>query len=88
MHLLRCLFFIEARYGFEHSASHIAGKDNKAADALSRNQLVSFFSIVPDAPRMPRRVPTQLLELLLDPSLDWTDARWARLYSASLHLLS
>ena len=34
-HLLRCLFFFEAHYGFEHQSKHIAGKRNTAADALS-----------------------------------------------------
>ena len=35
-HLLRCLFFFEAHYGFEHQAKHIVGKHNTAADTLSR----------------------------------------------------
>ena len=84
MHLLRCLSFIEARFDFEHMANHIAGKDNRAADALSRNHIGTFHNLVPHAPRMPLFIPAHLLELLSDPSLDWTDARWARLFSASL----
>ena len=36
-HLLRCLFFFEAYFRFEHRASHIAGHENGAADVLSRN---------------------------------------------------
>ena len=39
-HLIRCLFFFEAVFQFEHSASHIAGPQNRAADCLSRNNLL------------------------------------------------
>ena len=46
MHLLRCLFFIEAKFGFEHTASHIAGKNNGAADALSRDRIGVFHSLI------------------------------------------
>ena len=79
MHLLRCLLFIKAKFGFEHTASHIAGKNNGAADTLSCGRVGVFHNLIPYAPQMPSFVPAQLLELLSDPDLDWTDVRWARL---------
>ena len=53
--LLRCLFFIEAKYSFTISAVHLPGKLNIIADPLSRNNfslfkhnLFSEFGIYPD----------------------------------------
>ena len=43
-HLIRCLFFFEAVFQFEHSASHIAGPQNRAADCLSRNRVLFDLS--------------------------------------------
>ena len=41
MHLLRCLFFLEAHYQFELVAVHISGVSNDLADDLSCNCLPS-----------------------------------------------
>ena len=60
MHMLRCLFF-EAHFKFEHTARHIPGRDNTAADALSRNCLAEFFSLHPQAPQLPASIPLQLV---------------------------
>lgn len=84
-HLLRCLFFYEAHYKCEISASHIAGKANGAADALSRNQLSSFFSYFPQACPSPSALPPTLVSLLVDPLLTWTSPRWERLFRCSFH---
>ena len=43
MHLLRILAFIKAKFRFLLVASHIPGKDNDLADALSRDNLSYFF---------------------------------------------
>jgi hypothetical protein len=83
-HLLRSLFFFQAHFGFEISASHIAGKDNRAADALSRNELSNFFSIFPQANPHPTAIPDQLLVLLLDQRLLWTSPRWRELFNSCL----
>ena len=47
MHLIRCLFFIKARYGLDIRAAHIPGKENRLTDALSRNDFAYFTSQVP-----------------------------------------
>ena len=47
MHLLQCLFFIEACYDLEITCTHIPGLDNDLADNLSRNRISAFLSKVP-----------------------------------------
>lgn len=76
MHMLRTLAFVEARHAFCLHMEYINTKANHLADDLSRGKLVSFFSKVPDADPSPTPLPSQLVELLLDPSLDWTSPRW------------
>ena len=39
MHLLRCLFFVEAAFNFSYIPRHLPGRQNEVADALSRNKL-------------------------------------------------
>ena len=58
MHMLRCLFFIEACYGFELSSAYIATRANHLADDLSRNNLSSFLSKVPLARKSPVPIPS------------------------------
>ena len=48
MHLLRCLFFIRARYRVALRAVHIPGRCNILADAISRNNLGMLFARRPD----------------------------------------
>ena len=55
-HLLRNLFFIEARHQFGVRARHIPGKDNVVVDALSRGNLPLFFSLCPQAPATPSAI--------------------------------
>ena len=38
------LFFLEARFDILLTATHVAGVDNKAADAISRKNLDMFIS--------------------------------------------
>lgn len=80
MHLLRCLFFIEAHYQFELTATHIAGVANSLADDLSRNALSSFLSKAPHMEPNPTPIPPLLPALLLEPS-DWTSPHWTQRFS-------
>ena len=84
-HLLRCLFFWEARFNCDHTAGHIAGSVNRAADALSRDHLPLFFSSFPQARPNPTPLPASLISLLMDPSLTWTSPRWERLFRCTLN---
>ena len=83
-HLLRCLFFLQAHFKFDYEAKHIPGKENRAADALSRDGLSTFLSLFPQAPQRPTEIPCTLLELLCHRSLTWTSAHWANLFKPSL----
>ncbi len=81
MHLLRCLFFLEAHYGFQLQAVHIPGASNILADELSRNKLSSFFRKVPRADHTPSRIHPSLPALLLNLSRDWTSVSWMQHFS-------
>ena len=61
MHLLRCLVFFAAVYHFDLVAEHLPGTHNLAADALSRNDLTLFSSLVPQIPQMVIPQPVQNL---------------------------
>ena len=78
MHLLRCLFFLEAYFEFELTAIHIPGVHNDLADDLSRDRLSSFLSKAPLADHLPSPVPPGLATLLLDLNQDWTYPSWTR----------
>ena len=77
MHLLRCLFFIEAKYQFVITVEHIAGSDNSLADDLSRDRLSSFLQRTKARP-LPMPIPPLLPELLLDTEAMWTSPAWMR----------
>ena len=79
MHLIRCLFFIKANFGLRLTISHIPGKDNKLADALSRNDFAYFHTQVPAARRY--NIPPQLESVLVTTRPDWTSVNWAQLFS-------
>ena len=81
MHLLRCVFFIEAELGFSLSVVHIAGTANDLAGDLSRNRLSSFLLKVPGAQTLPTPLPPALLELLLDTNGTWTSPGWTRRFT-------
>ena len=83
-HLLKCLFFFQARFNFEFKAQHISGRRSTAADTLSRNKLPEFFSLCPQAQQQPTQLPPSLTELLSDSSLNWTSPRWKGLFETIL----
>ena len=71
MHLIRLLVFFASIYYFWFTATHIPGKLNIAADALSRNKLSAFFIQAPQADRQPTPVPPALVSLLSQ-DITWT----------------
>ena len=81
MHLMRCLVFIAAKWEFHLVATHIKGVNNTLADALSRDNLVLFHSLHPQADREPSIIPEALLEVLIISRPDWTSRSWTEMWS-------
>ena len=83
MHLLRCLVFYAAFYGFQFTAEHVPGVLNLAADAISRNNIPLFLSLTPQVP--PRAaVPLSVRELLVSRRPNWGSRDWTVLFAHSL----
>ena len=80
LHLSCSLFVFAASHQFTFVAKHIAGKKNGVADALSRNQLNVFFSLVPHAATEPQ----ELITLLLEQPVEWTSPHWRQLFKATM----
>ena len=76
MHLLRGLALLAMEFSFQFKASHIAGSLNVAADAISRNDLPSFFVQVPQASNLPDLIPRPLLDIFLHQQPDWLSTSW------------
>ena len=65
MHLLRCVFFITTFHEITMFPVHIPGLENRAADAISRNNISIFYSQVPQADPTPMVVPPEVIQLLI-----------------------
>ena len=76
MHMLRALAFVEVHHRFILRTVYIDTMSNHLADDLSRDNMSSFLSKVPQANRLPDHPSTPLLNLLLDPELDWVSEQW------------
>ena len=85
MNLLRCLHFYLAHFDIHLVARHLAGVENTAADALSRDNLTVFFQCQPLANPSPSPLQPALNELLLLQSPDWLSPTWRALFLATLH---
>ena len=84
MHLLRCLFFMEAKYQFQSMAQHVQGCLNVAADALSRNHLSTFFLQLPAADPHPSPVSPGMVDQLTDMTATWTSQPWTRHFATTV----
>ena len=85
MHLLRCLHFFLAHYDIRLIARHIAGVNNTAADALSRDNLPVFFQCQPQANPSPSPLPATLMQLLVHQRPDWLSPAWRTMFLDILH---
>ena len=84
MHLMRCVFFFRAFWGFDLRAEHVPGERNVAADALSRDNLALFFQVSPTATKEPTAVPQALIDMLVVQCPDWTSPSWVALFRSCL----
>ena len=85
MHLMRCLFFFTAFYQMLLVPRHLPGRDNTAADHLSRDALSSFLQLVPTAQPQPTELPDALMQALVIQRPDWTSAAWRAALRSTLH---
>ena len=83
MHLLRCLVFYAAIYQFDFRAEHLPGSHNLAADALSRNNLTLFSSLVPQMQQV--AIPQPAWDLLVETTPNWGSHEWTILFRNSLN---
>ena len=81
-HLVWCFYFYSAFFQFQYSIEHISGTHNTAADALSRNNLTLFSSLVPQAVKTD--IPPAVVELLVTQRPDWGSPRWITLFKDTL----
>ena len=84
MHLLRCLFFICAKFSISLTAEHLSGRLNGAADALSRGNVASFLQAIPYAAASSCCIPTELLEVLIQRQPNWLSTEWSVAFQACL----
>ena len=84
MHLMRCLTFCLAPYGTNIFAEHLPGKDNIAADALSRDNLTLFRQQFPRAAQLPAKLPQEPILALVTHQPDWTSPRWRNWFETIL----
>ena len=84
MHLMRCLSFFLAHNGTNVFAEHLPGKDNVAADALSRNNLPLFRQQVRQAAQLPTILPQELVLALVTHQPDWTSQKWRTWFDITL----
>ena len=84
MELVRNLFFVLVEFNILLTIEHVSGIDNKAADALSRENLAQFHLQVPTALSEPTLIPRELKELLLLRRPDWTSKSWINLWQSFL----
>jgi len=82
--LRRCLAFLEARMQFKMWAMHIPGARNQVADAISRDNLLGFRVLRPQAQEQESPVPQELLDTLLLLELNWTCRNWMELWTTSM----
>ena len=83
MHLMRCLCFIAAKFNFVFSSSHICGRANILADALSCNKRSVFLSLNSQVNPKPTSIPLALKELLINQRPDWTSPDWTPLWNST-----
>ena len=84
MHLIRCLFFFLAHFNVFLFAQHLPGRDNVAADALSRDNLPLFHQQVRQAASSPTPIPDELLQTLILHQPDWMSQSWRDWFNTTL----
>ena len=85
LHLLRCFQFFSALFQFKYLVQHVPGMLNTAADAISRDNIALFSSLIPQASR--HFVPNPVLDLLVNQRPNWGSPHWTALFVSTLSTL-
>ena len=80
MHLLRILFFFEARYKFHLAAQHIPGTYKGLADDISRNKHANFSQACLEVQSQLSQIPESLISLILLQE-EWTSQCWHKRFN-------
>ena len=88
MHLMRCSFFLTAFHQLVLVPQHLPGRENRAADCLSRDALHSFQRLVLNAHPQPTMLPIPLMHALIRRHPDWTSQEWRAAFHSTLHMAS
>jgi hypothetical protein len=75
LYYTQLLYLLGAVFNFGFHLSHIAGKDNIAADAISQ-----FLQIYPVAAEQPTPIPSELKTALCQSAPNWTCENWRKLF--------
>ena len=86
MYLIRLLVLLAAHFNFWFIATHVVGKRNTSADALSRNNASLFLSQMPHINQEPTEIPPQLPGLLVQ-NITWTCTSWIQQLDDIFHQL-
>ena len=87
MHLLRCLSFFEAKFGFRVVAKHIPGTQNSLADDLSIDKLSSFLQARDQVTlSLQSKPPQPLLDMVINYKPDWISPAWRGMFRDTLKM--
>ena len=81
MQLVRSWFFM-VQFSLSIKSEHVAGKQNRAADNLSRDGLPLFFRQVPKAEHLSTPILAELLKALATHRPNWMSPAWSSLLSS------
>ena len=82
MHLHCCLVFYASIFRFEFVTQHIPGILNTAADAISRNKISLFVSLIPQIPHI--TITQAIVDLIIMKRPDWGLQSWTGAFAHSL----
>ena len=88
MHLLRCMWFFVAHFDINIVAKHLPGKDNTAADKLSRNNTDKAFLLQAGLSSLPTPLPPTVHQIISPKGLDWLSPHFQTLLKKTLVLVT
>ena len=86
VHMIRCLFFLEAKFQFSFISVHVPGVLNTVAYALLRNNImVTFSALAPQAHSQPVLVPHAVINGVIS-QRPWSSLHWMYWFTSTCSL--